>query len=57
MMIANINAALAVCLATMLGWPLQAQVAPNGAETPAAAELAKYRRMERSRLHPHWLGR
>ena len=57
MMIANINAALAVCFATMLGWALQAQVAPNGAEAPAAAELAKHRRMERSRLHPYWLGR
>ncbi len=42
MTIAKINAALAVCFATMLDWSLQAQVAPNTAESPAAAELANY---------------
>jgi hypothetical protein len=42
MTIAKINAALAVCFATMLDWSLQAQVATNTAEGPAAAELANY---------------
>jgi hypothetical protein len=43
MMIASIIAAVAVCFATMLGWPLQAQVVPSAAEGPAKAELANYR--------------
>ena len=36
------RASLAVCAAAMLGWTLQAQVAPSAAESPATAELAKY---------------
>jgi hypothetical protein len=43
MMIARFSAALAVCFATVLGWASQAQVAPNAADGPAAAESARYR--------------
>jgi hypothetical protein len=35
---------LAVCFASMLGWVSRAEVAPKDTESPAAAELVKYRR-------------
>jgi len=43
MNIAGFKVALALGFATLLGWALQAQVAPNAAEGLAAAELARYR--------------
>jgi hypothetical protein len=54
-MIARFSAALAVCFATMLGWASQAQLAPNAAEGPAAAELARYRAELQAFQQPIWI--